>query len=186
VTPAQLRAQKGEWRGALSGWHRAGLTSPDLEEIEKSATCTVDVPDPDNVLEFRLTITPDEGVYRGGRFVFNVNIPKTFPQNAPRLHCVPRIYHPNIDLDGNVCLNILREDWKPVLNLNAVIVGVQFLFLEPNAADPLNKTAAADLRASRESFRRNVQRSMMGSVVGDQAFDNVLLDQKSSEGRAAR
>ena len=50
-----------------------------------------------------------------------------------------QIYHPNLDLEGNVCLNILREDWKPVLNLNAVMVGLQYLFLEPNADDPLNK-----------------------------------------------
>lgn len=50
-----------------------------------------------------------------------------------------QIYHPNVDLEGNVCLNILREDWKPVLNLNSVIVGIQYLFLEPNADDPLNK-----------------------------------------------
>jgi hypothetical protein len=38
-----------------------------------------------------------------------------------------------------VCLNILREDWKPVLNLNSVMVGLQYLFLEPNPDDPLNK-----------------------------------------------
>jgi ubiquitin-protein ligase len=44
-----------------------------------------------------------------------------------------------VDLEGNVCLNILREDWKPVLNLNSVMVGLQYLFLEPNADDPLNK-----------------------------------------------
>lgn len=50
-----------------------------------------------------------------------------------------QIYHPNVDLEGNVCLNILREDWKPVLNLNSVMVGLQYLFLEPNADDPLNK-----------------------------------------------
>lgn len=50
-----------------------------------------------------------------------------------------QIYHPNVDLEGNVCLNILREDWKPVLNLNSVMVGLQYLFLEPNAEDPLNK-----------------------------------------------
>ena len=53
-----------------------------------------------------------------------------------------QIYHPNVDLEGNVCLNILREDWKPVLNLNSVMVGLQYLFLEPNADDPLNKGAA--------------------------------------------
>ncbi len=52
-----------------------------------------------------------------------------------------QIYHPNVDLEGNVCLNILREDWKPVLNLNSVMVGLQYLFLEPNADDPLNKGA---------------------------------------------
>jgi ubiquitin-conjugating enzyme E2 M len=42
-------------------------------------------------------------------------------------------------LEGNICLNILREDWKPVLSLQAVLVGLQYLFLEPNADDPLNK-----------------------------------------------
>lgn len=52
---------------------------------------------------------------------------------------IQQIYHPNIDLDGNICLNILREDWKPVLSLQAVLVGLQYLFLEPNADDPLNK-----------------------------------------------
>ena len=76
------------------------------------------------------------------------------PRSSARKRCVAQvylrtpfltrsqIYHPNVDLDGNVCLNILREDWKPVLNLNSVMVGLQYLFLEPNADDPLNKGAA--------------------------------------------
>lgn len=40
-----------------------------------------------------------------------------------------QVYHPNIDNDGNVCLNILREDWKPVLSINSIIYGLQYLFL---------------------------------------------------------
>ena len=60
--------------------------------------------------------------------------------------CSFQIYHPNVDLEGNVCLNILREDWKPVLNLNSVMVGLQYLFLEPNADDPLNKGEQAVCR----------------------------------------
>ena len=39
-----------------------------------------------------------------------------------------QVYHPNIDLEGNVCLNILREDWKPVLNINTIIYGLNLLF----------------------------------------------------------
>ncbi len=41
----------------------------------------------------------------------------------------PQVYHPNIDLEGNICLNILREDWKPVLSINSVVYGLNFLFL---------------------------------------------------------
>lgn len=73
-----------------------------------------------------------------------------------------------------MCLNILREDWKPVLNLNAVIVGMQFLFLEPNASDPLNKEAAEDLRSNREGFRRNARTAMGGGSVKSVSFDRVL------------
>jgi ubiquitin-conjugating enzyme E2 M len=48
-----------------------------------------------------------------------------------------------------VCLNVLREDWKPVLDINAVIYGVIYLFYEPNASDPLNKEAAELFRGDK-------------------------------------
>jgi len=40
------------------------------------------------------------------------------------LLCCLQVYHPNIDLEGNVCLNILREDWTPILNINIIIYGL--------------------------------------------------------------
>ena len=39
-------------------------------------------------------------------------------------------------------MNILREDWKPVLDINAVIYGLIYLYYEPNPDDPLNREAA--------------------------------------------
>lgn len=132
-------------------------------------------PNPDDILNFTLTITPDEGLYNGGQFNFSFAISQNFPHEPPKVQCKEKIYHPNIDLEGKVCLNILREDWKPVLNLNAVVVGLQFLFLEPNASDPLNKDAAQDLMADRDRFRRNVRSSMGGGQVKGEAFDRVLL-----------
>ena len=101
-----------------------------------------------------------------------------------------KIYHPNVDLEGNVCLNILREDWKPVLNLNSVMVGLQYLFLEPNADDPLNKgkelaslcrlvadetiEAAEELRRNREGFMQNVKSSIRGGFIKGVQYDKVL------------
>ena len=68
---------------------------------------------------------------------YRVHVPQINP--CLSVFHLTKIYHPNVDLEGNVCLNILREDWKPVLNLTSVMVGLQYLFLEPNPDDPLNK-----------------------------------------------
>lgn len=53
-------------------------------------------------------------------------------------------------------------------------VPLQFLFLEPNASDPLNKDAADDLRNNREAFKKNVRSSMAGGSVRGILFERVL------------
>ncbi|EAS34622.3 NEDD8-conjugating enzyme Ubc12 [Coccidioides immitis RS] len=156
VTAAQLRVQR------------------DLAELSLGSTMKMSFPNADDILHFILTVEPDEGMYKAGTFTFNFNINQNFPHDPPKVKCNQKIYHPNIDLEGNVCLNILREDWKPVLNLNAVIVGLQFLFLEPNASDPLNKEAAEDLRLNREQFKRNVRNAMAGGTVRGITYERVM------------
>ena len=101
------------------------------------------------------------------------------------------MYHPNIDLEGNVCLNILREDWKPVLTINSIVYGLQYLFLvsnpkndsnnftpeqfqEPNPEDPLNKEAALELQNNRRLFEQNVQKSMKGGSINGIYFERCL------------
>jgi ubiquitin-conjugating enzyme E2 M len=126
VTAAQLRVQKGIPGASTSSAPFLTDRRPsDLSELALPSTMKTDFPDPDDTLNFTLTIEPDEGMYKGGRFHFTFAIPQSFPHEAPKVKCTQKIYHPNIDLEGNVCLNILREDWKPVLNLQAVIIGLQ-------------------------------------------------------------
>jgi ubiquitin-conjugating enzyme E2 M len=70
-----------------------------------------------------------QGFYRGGRFIFSFKVGPNYPHEPPKVKCETPVYHPNIDLEGNVCLNILREDWKPVLTINSIVYGLQYLFL---------------------------------------------------------
>lgn len=106
--------------------------STDLQDLSLGNTMKLSFPNPDDILNFTLTIEPDEGMYKGGVFHFTFAINQNFPHDPPKVKCTQKLYHPNIDQEGNVCLNILREDWKPVLNLNAAVVGLQvglsFLF----------------------------------------------------------
>lgn len=101
-------------------------------------------------------MTPDTGPWIGARYDFTFSIPALYPHEPPKVVCVTKIYHPNIDLAGAVCLNILREDWKPVLDINAVIYGLIYLFYEPNPDDPLNKEAAELFRADKAQVRSEI------------------------------
>ncbi|KAI8867727.1 E2 ubiquitin-conjugating enzyme [Ramicandelaber brevisporus] len=148
----------------------------DLSEFEPPSTITIRHPDVNDFLNFEMVIKPDEGYYKGGVFPFSVSISNNYPHEPPKLRSLKTVYHPNLDLDGNVCLNILREDWKPVLNLTAVSIGMNYLFLEPNPDDPLNKEAAAELRADRNKFANLVRKTMAGASINDgHTYDNVLV-----------
>lgn len=98
---------------------------PDIAEMSLPSTMRTDFPDEDDILNFFLYIEPDEGMYKGGIFKFKFAVPETFPHEPPKVNCEQKIYHPNIDVEGKICLNILREDWKPVLNLQAIVIGLQ-------------------------------------------------------------
>jgi len=146
----------------------------DINELSLPPTCRTEFPDPDDLLNFKLYISPDEGFYKYGMFQFSFKVGHEYPHDAPKVKCDTLVYHPNIDLEGNICLNILREDWKPVLTINSIIYGLQYLFLEPNPDDPLNKEAAQVLTSNRQLFAQNVQKSMRGGYVGSTYFPRCL------------
>ena len=109
-------------------------------------------------MSFRLVVdlTREQCIWQGGKYEFTVEVSPSYPHDAPKCLCLTQIYHPNIDLQGHVCLNILRDDWRPVLGINAVILGLIFLFIEPNPNDPLNHEAAEVMRTNRTKFINNV------------------------------
>jgi len=70
--------------------------------------------------ELKLTVTPMAGDYIGGRFQFTISIPHEYNIAPPVVKCLTRIWHPNINEDGAVCLSILRQNsldgygWSPI------------------------------------------------------------------------
>lgn len=155
LSPAQSRIQK------------------DFNEIDLPPTMTLKCLDATN-MNMEVTLTPDEGYYKGGRFTFSIQVNHNYPIEPPKVKCLQKIYHPNIDLEGNICLNILREEWTPVLPLNAVLVGLNFLFLDPNPVDPLNKESANVLLKDKNLFAKYVRASMTGGQFEGVRYDYVM------------
>jgi ubiquitin-conjugating enzyme E2 M len=135
-TPGEIRIQK------------------DITDLDAGAVGQVVFPNPNDLTAFQVIVSPDSGFWLGAKYEFMFTIPALYPHEPPKVVCKTKIYHPNINLEGAVCLNILREDWKPVLDINAVIYGLIYLFYEPNPDDPLNREAADLFRNDRQQVRQ--------------------------------
>ncbi|BAT05176.1 Os08g0374100, partial [Oryza sativa Japonica Group] len=178
----KIKGQKKEDAANANGKPPAKKQSPgelrlhkDIAELNLPKSTRISFPNgKDDLMNFEVTIRPDEGYYVGGKFIFTFQVPPAYPHEPPKVKCKTKVYHPNIDLEGNVCLNILREDWKPVLNVNTIVYGLNLLFSQPNDEDPLNHEAAAVLRDNPEKFERNVQRAMAGGYVGETHFPRCM------------
>lgn len=87
-----------------------------------------------------------------------------------------QVWHPNLDLQGNVCLSILRKDWKPVYTLEDVVIGLEFLMKNPDGDDPLNLEAGKEFRENTALFESNVAKSIAGRTVNGHSFSRLSLD----------
>lgn len=124
--------------------------------MDSGRIASVTFPNPNDLTHFNVVVTPDSGLWQGATYHFTFDIPANYPHEPPKVHCQTKIYHPNIDLQGKVCLNIIKEDWKPVLDVNTVIYGVIYLFYEPNPDDPLNPEAAELYRSDLQQVQTSL------------------------------
>ncbi|CAL6420960.1 unnamed protein product [Bathycoccus prasinos] len=147
----------------------------DLAELKLEKGMSIKFPNGKNdLMYFQIEIKPSENYWQGGRFTFTFKIPDSYPHEPPKVLCDQIVYHPNLDTKGNICLNVLREDWSPVQTVTSVIFGLLFLFIDPNASDPLNSEAAKDLMQSTSNFKSNVRKAMMGGIINGVRFTKVI------------
>ena len=127
--------------------------------------------DKNKVMDFDVEYTPDaESIWHGGKYLFSFHFEDDYPYTAPKVMCKTKIYHPNIDYDGNVCLNMLKDDWNPTYTGISCIAGVYYLFVEPNPNDPLNHEVAKLMREDKNAFIANVKKTLRGGYQFNQQF----------------
>jgi len=61
---------------------------------------------------------------------------------SPKVRFLTKIYHPNVDKLGRICLDILKDKWSPALQIRTVLLSIQALLSAPNPDDPLDNNVA--------------------------------------------
>lgn len=66
-------------------------------------------PEGDNILSWKGTITGVEGtVYEGMEYKLSLTFSNDYPFQPPKVLFDTSLFHPNVDLAGNICLDILQ------------------------------------------------------------------------------
>jgi len=110
-------------------------------------------PDESNLYHWSCVIKASaDSPYKNGKFKFNIVFPETFPFKPPEVAFVTKIYHPGINEKGEICIAILRDEWKPSISISSVLSTVQEKLNNPSADDPYEPDIAAELKSNHAKF----------------------------------
>lgn len=120
--------------------------------------------------------------YAGGVFRLEVSIPNEYPLKPPRVRFLTRIYHPNIDSQGRICLDSLnmppKGAWKPSLNIATVLTSIQALMSTPNGDDGLMVDITEEFRNNPSLFKQKAMEWTKKHACGEREKEEIVSDGK--------
>ncbi|PIK48102.1 putative ubiquitin-conjugating enzyme E2 G1-like [Apostichopus japonicus] len=119
-----------------------------------------------------LVMGPPDTFYDGGCFKAHLIFTSEYPLKPPKMKFISEIWHPNIDIHGDVCISILhepgddkwgyedaKERWVPVHSVESILLSVISMLADPNDQSPANVDAAKDWRQDYHGeFKKKVKR----------------------------
>ncbi|GET88528.1 ubiquitin-conjugating enzyme-like protein [Leishmania tarentolae] len=124
---------------------------------------------------------PCDTPWEGGLFKLDLIFGDDYPFSPPRVQFRTKdVFHPNVYIDGNICMDTLKNGWQSSLNLESLLISIQSLLSDPNPRSAANGAAAQLLTENRsaydEKIRALVEKSLDQSFSMDDCSDDAELD----------
>jgi ubiquitin-conjugating enzyme E2 D/E len=101
-----------------------------------------------------MIVGPEGSPYSGGVFEVDIHFPTDYPFKPPKITFKTKIFHPNINAHGGICLDILKDQWSPALTITKVLLSISSLLTDANPNDPLVPEIAHIYTTNRAEFDR--------------------------------
>ena len=140
----------------------------ELLDLQKDppANCSAG-PTENDQFHWQATIVgPDDNPYAGGVFFLNIHFPTDYPFRPPKCNFVTKIYHPNINANGSICLDILKDQWSPALTISKVLLSISSLLTDANPDDPLVPEIAHIYRTNRAEYEERARMYTLKYALG--------------------
>jgi len=111
----------------------------EYRKLKKNPVCNCSAsPKDSNIMIWNAIILgPVDTPYDGGVFKLEINFSKDYPLKPPQVRFKTKIFHPNIDSSGGICIDILKHSWNPILSVRTILLSICSLLNDPNPKDPL-------------------------------------------------
>jgi len=132
----------------------------ELKELQQDppSNCSAGPAKEEDIYNWKATIIGPEGSpYSGGLFQLIISFPTDYPFKPPKVQFMTKIFHPNINANGGICLDILKDQWSPALSIGKVLLSISSLLTDANPSDPLVPEIAKLYVNNRAEFDRTAR-----------------------------
>lgn len=95
--------------------------------------------------------------WENGVYSLELRFPEQYPSNPPHVRFTTKMFHPNIDTEGHVCVDLLGGSWSPAYTVSAILTALRSLLTDPNTSSANNDTAARLYDRDRKEYNKRVR-----------------------------
>ncbi|XP_065893129.1 ubiquitin-conjugating enzyme E2 L3-like [Dysidea avara] len=146
-----------DFREKMAATRRLQRELEDMRKAPSKHFTNIEVEE-SNILNWKGLVVPELEPYNKGAFKIEIVFPAEYPFRPPKITFQTKIYHPNVDEKGQVCLPIIApENWKPATKTDQIVESLVALVHAPEPEHPLRGELAELYTKDHKTFLKNAE-----------------------------